>query len=187
MKPFPRFTSKQSAPVPLRFFYVLWRTARWYQQHWKNTLKPGLLPRQRALHTILNLVPLAWEVNGYLWDCRLYKAKHTLTIGAKQNRLSSSPRKYCPWLLWNHIAHLSCFSFCLSANMLWLCVLKNISAFLPCCPAVCSSLANTCKQPYFGWICSKRSCEKRSPQRWPGGESRGDTMRQQEAWAEIWC
>lgn len=88
-EPFPRFTSKQPAPVPLLFFYVLWRTAQCYQQHWKNTLKPGLLPCQRALHAILNLVPLTWEVNGYLWDCRLYKAKHTLTIH-ELNKASSA-------------------------------------------------------------------------------------------------
>lgn len=46
----------------------------------ENTLKPGLVPCQRAPHAVLNPVPLPWEANRCLWNCGLYKAKHVLTI-----------------------------------------------------------------------------------------------------------
>lgn len=117
----------------------------------ENTLKPGLVPCQRALHTILNLVFLPWELNGYLWDCRLYKAKHILTM----HELNKAGSACLP----GNTADGCCettspmsrnyFIFYLSANMLWLCILKNISSFLPCCPATCSSLTHACNWTYW--------------------------------------
>lgn len=52
----------------------------------ENTQKPRLVPSQTAVHTALNLSCLPWEVNGYLWDCTLYKAKHTLSTWSRTKK-----------------------------------------------------------------------------------------------------
>lgn len=102
----------------------------------ENAQKPRLVPSQRALHTALKISPLSWEVNGYLWDCRLYKAKHTVTVREVEQRglsLFETRQPMSP----------DYFCFHLSINMFWLSILRNISTFLPCCPIMCSRLTNT--------------------------------------------
>lgn len=89
-------------------------------------------------------------------------------------------QKCCQWLLWNHIAHLSYFSFCFQTMCFDYMFLKNISTFLPCHLATRSSLANTCNWPYWDEPGARCPVRKDLAQRWPAGKSKGGTTLQQE-------